>query len=57
MTGQKKMGRPKAERPKNHDVKVRLDDVMYNSLQEHCTKHNLTVAEAIRTAIDLLIKK
>ena len=57
MTEKKKMGRPKAEKPKNHDVKVRLNDDMYSALQEHCTKHNLTVAEAIRTAISLLIKK
>ena len=57
MTENKKMGRPKAENPKNHDMKVRLDDVMYNALQNYCSEHGVKPTEAVRTAINLLTNK
>jgi len=47
-------GRPKAESPKRNDIKVRLDDVMANKLDDYCEKHKVTRAEAIRTGISLL---
>ncbi len=48
-------GRPKAENPKNTDVKVRLDESTAKKLDEYCEKHLLTRAEAIRRGIHLLL--
>ncbi len=47
--------RPKAKNPKNNDVKVRLDDETNNNLNNYCTKHRITKAEAIRRGICLLL--
>ena len=48
-------GRPKADKPKNNDVKVRLDDEMAQKLAEYCAAHGITRAEAIREGIHLLL--
>ena len=48
-------GRPKAENPKRHDVKVRLDDDTARRLDEFCREKGLTRAEAIRNGIALLL--
>ena len=48
-------GRPKAEKPKNNDVKVRLDDETAQKLAEYCAAHEVTKAEAIRDGIHLLL--
>ena len=48
-------GRPKAENPKSNDVKVRLDNETNTKLNNYCTKHSTTRAEAIRRGIYLLL--
>lgn len=48
-------GRPKAENPKNNDVKVRLDENTAKRLAEYCQTHGITKAEAIRQGIHLLL--
>ncbi len=48
-------GRPKAENPKNNDVKVRLDDKTNIKLNNYCIEHGITRAEAIRRGIHLLL--
>jgi len=48
-------GRPKAENPKSNDVKVRLDDETNTKLNNYCTEHGITRAEAIRRGIHLLL--
>ena len=50
-------GRPKAENPKSNDVKVRLDDQTTRRLDEYCSAHTLTRAEAIRQGIHLLLEQ
>ena len=45
----KKMGRPKAEKPKNESVKVRFDSELFEEL-------NITKAKAIRNGIKLLLE-
>lgn len=50
-------GRPKVDKPKNNDVKVRLDDETTKKLDDYCAKHNITRAEAIRQGIHLLLEK
>ncbi len=49
-------GRPKAEKPKNVDVKVRFDEGNHEKLLQYCKSHNMTRTEAIRKAVDLLVK-
>ena len=52
-----KIGRPKAENPKDHDIKVRIDTATHQKLLEYCKEHNITKAEAIRQGIHLLLQK
>lgn len=49
-------GRPKAEKPKNVEVKVRFDEESHKRLMQYCKNHNMTRTEAIRKAVDLLVK-
>lgn len=49
-------GRPKSENPKSIDVKVRFDEENHKSLLQYCESHNITRTEAIRQAVDLLIR-
>ena len=50
-------GRPRVDKPKNNDVKVRLDDATTKKLDDYCDEHNITRAEAIRQGIHLLLVK
>lgn len=52
-----KIGRPVIGKAKTNDVKVRLDDDMHSKLLKYCSDNELTKAEAIRKAIDLLLSK
>lgn len=48
-------GRPKVENPKNHDLKVRVDEKTNEAIIRYAKKHNIARTEAIRRAIDLLL--
>lgn len=48
-------GRPKAENPKIHSIKIRFDDKMNDALTAYCQKNNVTRAEAVRRGMDLLL--
>ena len=50
-------GRPKAENPKNVDLKIRFDQTTNEKLLEYCSKHGVTRTEAIRQGIDLLLRQ
>ncbi len=50
-------GRPKADNPKNIDVKVRFDEETHDRLLRYCLNHGITKTEAIRRGIDLLLGK
>ncbi|MEE1204068.1 MAG: ribbon-helix-helix domain-containing protein [Bacteroidales bacterium] len=50
-----KTGRPKAENPKNINVKVRFDKALYEKLDLYCQENKITKTEAIRKGIDLLL--
>ena len=52
-----RIGRPKAERPKSKDIKVRVDEETLQKLDDYCKKNSTTRAEAIRIGIYLLLKK
>lgn len=52
---------PRTGRPtdckKDHDVKVRIDDITHNKLLEYCEKNGITKAEAIRKGIHLVLSQ
>ncbi|OMG48750.1 CopG family transcriptional regulator [Paenibacillus macerans] len=50
-------GRPKAENPKKYNIKARLNEEMYSAVTDYCTKHNLTVTDAIRLGLKLLLSE
>ena len=48
-------GRPKADNPKNHDIKVRIDEETNQAIICYAKRHNIARTEAIRRAIDMLL--
>lgn len=48
-------GRPKAENPKDIDVKVRFDRVTHEKLLAYCQERGITRTEAIRKAVQALL--
>jgi Ribbon-helix-helix protein, copG family. len=53
----KKMGRPKADNPKDIKFSIRLDEETNKQLDEYSEKHHIRKAEAIRKAIFQLLGK
>lgn len=47
----KKMGRPKAEKPKKIELGVRFDAETAEKLAAYCQRHNVTKGEAVRRGI------
>ena len=50
-------GRPKVDNPKNHDIKVRIDEATNQAIIRYAEKYNIARTEAIRRAIDLLLSQ
>jgi len=50
-------GRPKAENPKNHDIKVRVDEETNQAIIQYAKQHNIARTEAIRRAINMLLSQ
>lgn len=48
-------GRPKSERPKEIEVKARIDTETDKRLQEYCKTHNKTRTDVVRKGINLVI--
>lgn len=46
------IGRPKADNPKDIRFSIRLDSETFARLQQRCERDSLTVAQAIRQAIN-----
>lgn len=53
----KKMGRPKAEKPKAIKYSIRTDEETERRLEEYCTREDITKGEAYRRGIELLLKQ
>lgn len=47
----KKMGRPKAEKPKTIELGVRFDAETAEKLETYCQRHKVTKGEAVRRGI------
>lgn len=48
-------GRPKADNPKQNDIKVRVDDATLAKLDAYCAKYHTNRATAIRKALLALL--
>ena len=48
-------GRPKIDNPKNHEIKVRVDEKTRQAITKYAEKHNIAITETIRRAIDLFL--
>lgn len=53
----KKIGRPIVGSLKNIDIKVRIDELTNQELLNYCKDNDITRAEAIRKAIQEMLKK
>lgn len=52
-----KMGRPKAEKPKDIKFSIRLDMELNEKLEKFCEEHSIIKAEAIRQGIKMLLEQ
>lgn len=52
-----KMGRPKADNPKDVRYSIRLDADTEQRLKSYCVKRKITKGAAIREALELLLKR
>lgn len=52
-----KTGRPKVEKPKEIKYSIRMDAETEQRLEAYCESHNITKGEAIRRAVELLLKE
>ncbi len=57
MSQNRKVGRPKADRPKDIRFSIRLDDDLSKQLELYCEDNGISKGEAIRKALNLLLGK
>lgn len=50
-----KIGRPKAEEPANMRVTIRFKENEYELLLEYAENHNMTIAQAVRLAVEMQV--
>ena len=57
MSQNRKVARPKADRPKDIRFSIRLDDELSKQLELYCEDNGISKGEAIRKALNLLLGK
>lgn len=57
MVDLKKMGRPKADKPKEIKYSVRTDAETERRLEAYCTAHGISKGEAYRKGINMLLEQ
>ena len=50
----KTVGRPKAEKPQDKRVTVRMTQETFDKFESYCKNQHVTTSEAIRRAVELL---
>lgn len=50
------MARPVEGKVKDHDIRVRIDEDVYSSLQRYCNLNDVNMSEAVRMAIEKFLK-
>lgn len=53
----KKMGRPRAEKPKTHEIRTRVDAECFAKVQGYCAENNINQSEFLRKAIAHFLQK
>lgn len=51
-----KMGRPPSKDPINHNIKIGLNEKLFNQITEYSKKKGNSIAETVRQALILLFK-
>ena len=51
------MGRPPAKDPINHSIKIGLNEELYDKVIEYSNKNEKSIAETVREALKILLKK
>lgn len=51
-----KMGRPKADTPKQHTLSVRVTDNELQRLKEYADSHGMTITQLLHTGVELLLR-
>lgn len=57
MKGIKKMGRPPAKDPISYSIKIGLNEELYDKVIEYSNKNGNSIAETVREALKMLLKK
>ena len=57
MNGIKKMGRPPAKDPISYSIKIGLNKELYEKVLEYKEKTGNSIAETVREALKILLKK
>ena len=57
MNGIKKMGRPPAKDPISYSIKIGLNKDLYDKVIEYSNKNEKSIAETVREALKILLKK
>lgn len=57
MVDLKKMGRPKADKPKEIKYSIRTDAETERRLEAYCIAHDISKGEAYRRGINLLLRQ
>lgn len=52
----KKMGRPKEVNPKNKQIVLRVDEAMYQQLEDYAEEAEMKVSEVVRLAVENLFR-
>lgn len=53
--GTKKMGRPKADDPKNKNIQVRFTEGEYAKIKECADKNDLTITQLVRQGTKMIV--
>lgn len=48
-----KMGRPKADSPKQRSLSLRVDDVEYEKLKDYAARHDMTITQVLHRGLDI----
>ena len=57
MNHEKKIGRPKLEKPKSIEIKVRVDEDTNNKINTYCEENEINKSVFLRKAIDKFFQK
>ena len=57
MSQNRKVGRPKADQPKDIRFSIRLDEELSKQLELYCEDNGISKGEVIRQALNLLLGK